>query len=212
MNARTRPAHLGDRISADLADRTLPHPADRIPPHLADQIPADLADRIKEVLRFDHFYSRRLRDASRRLGEASPQLGEATRTARLQDVNIAEMGIVQELLHRPRTPGWLSWRLDLDPGYLSRSLKRLEMMSLVSVGGSDDDRRMRQVSLTDRGGMVARSLEQVREDIVRMTLEELPLRQQRRLVRAMNAILGIFERDSLTNLLERRQPAPRVRP
>src|ERR1700681_1220344 len=140
-----------------------------------------LADRIEEVLRFDRFYSRRLR--------------EATKAAPVHEGNLAELGILQELLHVPCTPGWLSWRLDLDPGYLSRSLRQLERMNLVSVLGSDDDRRQRQVSLTDRGGMVARRLEQVREDAVRKILEELPLRQQRRLVRAMNVIIGIFERD-----------------
>jgi DNA-binding MarR family transcriptional regulator len=155
----------------------------------AETRPAHLAGRIKEVLRFDRFYSRRLR--------------EATKAARVHDVNIAELAIFQELLGGPCTPGWLSWRLDLDPGYLSRRLKQLERMSFVSVRSSDDDRRMRQVSLTDRGGIVARSLEQVREDAVRKTLEELPLRQQRRLVRAMNVIIGIFEQDPLTDLLER---------
>jgi DNA-binding MarR family transcriptional regulator len=148
-----------------------------------------LAERIKYVLRFDRFYSRRLR--------------EAAKVARGSEVNTAELGIFQELLRGPCTPGWLSWRLDLDPAYLSRSLKRLQLIRLVSVRGSDGDRRRRQVSLTDQGSTVARGLEQARVDAVRKVLDELPLRQQKRLVLAMNVIVGIFEQDALTNLLER---------
>jgi len=68
----------------------------------------DIAARIKDVLAFDRFYARRLH--------------EATKTARVNEVNVAESGIFHELLQGPCTPGWLSWRLDLDPGQLSRSL------------------------------------------------------------------------------------------
>lgn len=92
---------------------------------------------------------------------------------------------------------------DLDPGHLSRSLRQMERMKHIVVCGSADDRRKRQVSLTDWGRKAARSLEQFREDRVRRTLEELPRRQQERLVRAMGVITEIFGRDALTNLLER---------
>jgi DNA-binding MarR family transcriptional regulator len=144
--------------------------------------------RAREVLRFDRFYARRLR--------------EAIDAARVHEVNRAALGIYQELLHSPCSPGWLSWRLDLDPGYLSRSLGLLELNGHITVSGTGGDRRMRQASLTDRGRYVARGLAQFQEDAVRKALEELPPRQQRRLVRAMKVIIDILERDALTNLLE----------
>jgi len=147
---------------------------------------AHLSDRIQDVLRFDRLYARRLRDLAK--------------AARVNEANVAELGIFQELLPGPCTPGWLIWRLDLDPGYLSRSLRQLELMGFISACGCGDDRRQRQVTLTDRGRVVARSLERFREDAARQRLEELPLRQQRRLVRAMNAIIEILERDALANL------------
>jgi DNA-binding MarR family transcriptional regulator len=147
-----------------------------------------LPDRVNQVVRFDRFYSRWLR--------------EGIKAARVTEVNGAELGIFEELHHGSCTPGWLQWRLGLDSGYLSRNLRRLEAEGLVSVSTSDDDRRSRLVSLTARGCLVARSLAEFQGDAVRQRLEELPLRQQRRLVRAMNAIVEIFERDALTNLLE----------
>ena len=150
---------------------------------------ADLAERIQDVLRFDRFYSRRLY--------------EAAKVARVNEVNAAELGIFQELLGGACTSAWLSYRLDLDPGYLSRTLKLLESMGFISVGNCAGDRRTRHMALTNRGRIVARGLERFREDVARKALEDLPPRHQRRLVRAMNVIIEIFERDTCANLLER---------
>src|SRR5207237_5870943 len=87
----------------------------------------DVPARIREVLRFDRFYSRRLR--------------EAAKAARVNALNVAESGVFHELLDGPYTPGWLSWRLGLDPGQLSRTLEKLELMRHITVCGSGDDRR-----------------------------------------------------------------------
>ena len=145
------------------------------------RLPVNLADRVREVVRFDRFYSQRLRDA--------------TKVARVNVVNAAELGIFLELIRAPCPPGWLSWRLDLDPSYVSRTLRQLELSGFITMHGADRDRRIRQASLTDRGRIVARGLERFQEDVVRKRLEELPARQQKRLLRAMNVIVDIFERD-----------------
>jgi DNA-binding MarR family transcriptional regulator len=151
--------------------------------------PADLAGRIKQVMEFDRFYSRRLR--------------EAARSMCVNEVNAAELGIFLELLRAPCPSDWLRWRLDLDPGYLSRTLAQLELMGFISTCASDADRRIRQVTLTGRGRAAARSLEGFQEDAVRKALEEFPVRQQRRLVRSMNAIVAIFEQDPVARLRAR---------
>ena len=139
----------------------------------------DLAAQAREVTRFDRFYSRRLR--------------HATKAARVNEANDAERGIFLELLEGPCPPGWLCWRLDLDAGHLARRLRKLELEGHLTVRGSDVDRRMRQVTLTDLGRAVARSLARFQEDTARKALEELPARNQRRLVRAMQAIIEILQ-------------------
>ena len=151
--------------------------------------PITLADRVKEVVRFDRFYAQRLRDA--------------TKVARVNEVNAAELGVFVELLRGSAPLDWLVWRLDLDRSYLARTLKTLEISGFVTLRTDDRDRRMRRADLTTRGRTVAQDLQQFQEDVVRKTLEELPTRQQRRLVRAMGTIIEIFERDELTNFWER---------
>jgi DNA-binding MarR family transcriptional regulator len=148
----------------------------------------ELGDRIQQVLRFERFYA--------------PRLRAAVRAAVINDINIVELGILHELLQGPGTPVWLAWRLDTDAGYLSRTLRKLEDIGLISSRRSPRDGRMREVSLTDRGEATARDLEQFDQARVRSSLESLPRRQQERLVRAMGVIVQVFGRDELTNLLE----------
>ncbi len=121
----------------------------------------------------------------------------------VNEVNAAELGIFLELLRAPCPSDWLRWRLDLDPGYLSRTLAQLELMGFLSTCVSGADRRIRQVTLTGLGRAAARSLERFQEGAVRKALEEFPVRQQRRLIRAMNAIVEILEQDPVARLLAR---------
>jgi DNA-binding MarR family transcriptional regulator len=51
----------------------------------------------------------------------------------------------------PATTRALRGRLGLDSGYLSRLLRRLEKDGLIQVVPDHDDRRRRQVSLTEAG-------------------------------------------------------------
>jgi DNA-binding MarR family transcriptional regulator len=128
----------------------------------------ELEERISEVPRFERFFA--------------PRLRAATRAAFINEVNALELGIFRELLPWPRTGGWLAWRLDVDAGYLSRTLRKLEETGLVSTCPSLGDGRIREVSLTDRGCAAARQLEQFDRARVRRSLEPLPRRQQERLV------------------------------
>lgn len=63
------------------------------------------------------------------------------------------------------------------------------------------------MSLTDWGLAAARNLEWFEEERAREFLAQLPVRQQERLVDAMGTILEIFERDEITNLVERAREA-----
>ena len=134
--------------------------------------------RVQQLLRFDLFYAQRLRDA-----DAAYESWEGGPAGRR---------ILQEL-EWPRTPGWLSWRLNLDRGYISRTLKTMEAYRYVSILPEGRDRRQRVVQLTAWGRQVFEDLRRERESIARQALEGLPQGQQRRLVRAMAAIEELLE-------------------
>jgi len=145
--------------------------------------------RVQRMLRFDHFYARRLKDA---------EMADKTR-----ELSFTEMRIFHELGQLPRTPGWLSCRLNLDAGYVTRTLKTMEACRYLTIDLWQHDRRQRVVTLTRFGCDVYRELRSFREGLARNTLEELPQRQQRKLIRAMTVIEEVLTRDSLANLLER---------
>src|SRR5258707_1090552 len=93
----------------------------------------DMAARVAKVRRFEHFYSRRLRDA--------------TKAALVTEANVAQLGIFHELMEGPCTPSWLRWRLDIDPGYLSRTLRLLELERHITTCRSRGDGRTRDIQL-----------------------------------------------------------------
>src|ERR1700744_7184 len=68
------------------------------------------------------------------------------------DFTPAEARVIEDLTQRPRAPApEVGAALDLDPGYLSRILKRLEAQGLVERVPEPDDRRQRRLSLTAHG-------------------------------------------------------------
>lgn len=76
-------------------------------------------------------------------------------------------------------------RLSLDSGYTSRVLRSLEQQTLVTVGSSPDDRRVRRVQLTEAGFAERVELDRRSDDVARSILEPLSVSQRTRLVAAM---------------------------
>lgn len=76
-------------------------------------------------------------------------------------------------------------RLDLDSAYVSRLLRSLERQGLVVVEASQDDRRVRRVSLTPAGVAERTELDQRAEGFAQSVLEPLSEGQQARLATAM---------------------------
>jgi DNA-binding MarR family transcriptional regulator len=151
---------------------------------------AEMQANVEQLVRFERYYARRLRAT-----------GEARRPNE-GDVSLAQAEILHELRTAPCPIGWLRERLGLDAGYLSRSLRWLALTGDLAISVTPGDGRGRLVSLTDGGKRTARILGEERAERARKTLEELPLRQRRRLVRAMAVIVEVLERDALTNFLE----------
>jgi DNA-binding MarR family transcriptional regulator/GNAT superfamily N-acetyltransferase len=79
-------------------------------------------------------------------------------------------------------------RLDLDSGYLSRLLRRLETDELVVVEPDPDDRRARVVRLTDAGRAETAELDRRSDDLARSMLAPLSPGQRARLVEAMATV------------------------
>jgi DNA-binding MarR family transcriptional regulator/N-acetylglutamate synthase-like GNAT family acetyltransferase len=79
-------------------------------------------------------------------------------------------------------------RLDLDSGYLSRLLRSLEAAGLVSVGESEEDRRVRTVTLTAAGVEERRLLDRRSDELARSLLEPLSTRGRKRLSAAMGEV------------------------
>jgi DNA-binding MarR family transcriptional regulator/GNAT superfamily N-acetyltransferase len=79
-------------------------------------------------------------------------------------------------------------RLNLDSGYLSRLLRRLEHEGLVSVQPDPVDQRARSVTLTRAGRRERVTLDRLGDELAGALLEPLPTGQRRQLVEAMGTV------------------------
>lgn len=98
---------------------------------------------------------------------------------------LGEARILWEIGERGCDVRLLRARLDLDSGYLSRLLRSLEGAGLTALTPSDDDRRVRNVRLTKRGGAELAMLDQRSDALAKSMLSTLAPAQQERLVTAM---------------------------
>jgi DNA-binding MarR family transcriptional regulator/GNAT superfamily N-acetyltransferase len=79
-------------------------------------------------------------------------------------------------------------RLDLDSGYLSRLLRRLEADGLVHLTSASDDHRVRVVRLTEAGRAERAELDRRSDQLAWSLLAPLNDRQQARLLEAMATV------------------------
>ena len=79
-------------------------------------------------------------------------------------------------------------QLDLDSGYLSRLLRRLEAERLVRVRPARDDQRVRIVRLTEAGRRERVELDRRSDELARSLLAPLNDRQRARIVDAMATV------------------------
>ena len=154
------------------------------------------ASRTDAVRRFNRFYTRRI-------GVLHESLA-ATR------FSLTESRLLWELTHRERTTaGELARDLDLDPGYLSRLLRKLKDAKLVRSERSGDDARHLHLTLTSAGKRAFEPLDRQSAADVSALLAPLAENEQRTLLRAMaeiETLLGDRARDASPWLL--RPPRP----
>lgn len=103
----------------------------------------------------------------------------------------------------------LRGRLGLDSGYLSRLLRALEAEGLVSVGPRPGDRRVRFVSLTERGRAERALLDRRSDELAASLLAPLSEGRRARLVGAMAEVERLLTA-TLVDLREVDPGAPEV--
>lgn len=108
--------------------------------------------------------------------------------------SLTEARVIFELAQRDaREMGELRRMLDIDAGYLSRILARLEADEIVARRRSSADGRRQVVRLTSRGRKAFEMLDQRSTTEIMALLSKLTDEDQRRLVGAMGAIQKILE-------------------
>src|SRR5438132_961616 len=140
---------------------------------------SELDTRIDAVRRFNRLYTRRI--------------GVLQHGYLRSSFSLAEVRVLYELAHRqPTTATELARALDLDAGYLSRILASFTRHGMLHRARSDRDGREQLLSLTRHGQDTFAPLETAAREQIGALLEQLPERQQQRLVAAMHAIGGLL--------------------
>jgi DNA-binding MarR family transcriptional regulator/N-acetylglutamate synthase-like GNAT family acetyltransferase len=142
----------------------------------------DTVDRVAAVRAFNRLYTGRI-----------GILGEGfLRTPH----SLTEARVLYELGHRDVVEvAELRRELEIDAGYLSRLLSRLEDQALVTRERSEEDGRRQRVRLTEHGADAFAELDRRSAAEIGELLEGLGEERQRRLVAAMQAIAGLLDDD-----------------
>jgi DNA-binding MarR family transcriptional regulator/GNAT superfamily N-acetyltransferase len=157
---------------------------------------AQTTDRVAAVRAFNRFYTGRI-----------GVLGEGfLRTPH----SLTEARVLYELGHRDVVEvAELRRRMEIDAGYLSRLLSRLEEQGLVARERSQDDGRRQRVRLTADGAAAAAELDRRSVAEIGALLDGLGEERQRRLVTAMRVIGEVLDdADSSDAALVLRAPHP----
>jgi DNA-binding MarR family transcriptional regulator/GNAT superfamily N-acetyltransferase len=110
--------------------------------------------------------------------------------------SLAEARVLYELNHHAGVAASdLARILDIDPGYLSRILQRLESLGLLARAPSSIDRRQSLLSLTEAGHTAFAPLDQRSREAVGALLAGLPEPAQASLVDAMARIEALLGAD-----------------
>jgi DNA-binding MarR family transcriptional regulator/GNAT superfamily N-acetyltransferase len=139
----------------------------------------DLERRVAAVRRFSRFYTRQLGLLNEGLNETRFSLTEGR--------------VLYELAHRdPVTATALAADLDLDPGYLSRILRRFGDDGLTAKKRAPDDARQSLIAITAKGRKAFAPLNKGSRDQVAALLGRLDRADQERVVAAMATVESLL--------------------
>ncbi|RWM24411.1 bifunctional helix-turn-helix transcriptional regulator/GNAT family N-acetyltransferase [Mesorhizobium sp.] len=136
-------------------------------------------ERIDAVRAFNRFYTR--------------QIGLLDEGLLKSPFSLTEARVLYELAHRDGlVASDLVRDLGLDPGYVSRLLKKFEERGLVERAASEADARRSSIMLTPAGREAFAPLNQDSHDQVRALLDRLTPADQERLVNAMLTVQSLL--------------------
>ncbi|TIV66261.1 MAG: winged helix-turn-helix transcriptional regulator, partial [Mesorhizobium sp.] len=136
-------------------------------------------ERIDAVRAFNRFYTR--------------QIGVLDEGWLKSTFSLTEARVLYELAHRDGlVASDLVRDLGLDPGYVSRLLKKFEERGLVERAASEADARRSPIALTPAGRDAFAPLNQDSHDQVRALLDRLAPADQERLVKAMRTVQDLL--------------------
>jgi DNA-binding MarR family transcriptional regulator/GNAT superfamily N-acetyltransferase len=141
-----------------------------------------MSDPVAAVRAFNRFYTSRIGVLGEGFLRTPHSLTEARVLYELGDREVAEVADLRR-------------ELDIDAGYLSRLLSRLEEQSLVARERSADDSRRQRVRLTEGGHDAFAELDRRSAAEIGALLDGLGEERQRRLVAAMRVIADVLDED-----------------
>ena len=132
-------------------------------------------DQISRFRHFNRFYTNYLGLLSNSLYDSS--------------VTLTEARVLYELDTRPGSPAReLMRRLNLDKGYLSRLLKRLANLGWVAEKSSEQDARVKDLKLTDKGALLMERLHTKAAAQAEEALAHLSADDRKQVLSAMSVI------------------------
>jgi DNA-binding MarR family transcriptional regulator/GNAT superfamily N-acetyltransferase len=150
------------------------------------------------IRRFNRFYTQRM-------GLLKPGLLQSS-------FSLAEVRVLYEIAHRENpTASAIAGALRLDPGYLSRLLRRLQQRRLVAARARAEDRRQRRLTLTVRGRKAFDILDARATAEVAQLLRDVPPDRQQDLLASFSTIEDLLAAPSAATHLPEialRDPEP----
>lgn len=131
-------------------------------------------DQVAAVRRFNRFYTR--------------QIGVLKKNYLDSPYSAGEMRVLYEIAHGAASARDIGRALDLDAGYLSRTLRAFEKRGFVSRKTSKVDARASDIAITARGRKAMAPFEARSQEQIGAMLAGLTAKERRRLVAAMGEI------------------------
>jgi DNA-binding MarR family transcriptional regulator/GNAT superfamily N-acetyltransferase len=153
------------------------------------------AERVAAVRVFNRFYTRRIGVLAEGLLRTPHPLPEARVLFELGQREVTDVGDLRRTL-------------DLDAGYLSRLLARLQERGLVALERSDADARRRRAHLTPEGADAFAVLDRRSADEIGALLEDLTDERQRDLLAAMGTVRDLLDDGPRPRSFVLRPPRP----
>ena len=144
-----------------------------------ENLKENLPDEIEAVRHFNRFYTK--------------QIGVLNEGLLESPFSLAEARIIYELASREQaTATEIGNELDLDAGYLSRTLRDFEKKKLIARKPSEKDARQSVLSLTARGKKEFESLNRLSRNQIEEILNDLSPAEQNNLLAAMQTIENLL--------------------